>query len=128
MDTLDVALAILLALTLVIIPLGTSGVNLVKYARVVSARAEAYSRLQTISDVVSAFADNTFTKTATPPLIFDVEYTTTTATTSPRIKEYGDHIDYNSRTYNIAWWEIWVQNAIGQWQGIIIATPPNGQP
>jgi len=124
---MDMALAMLLTIALIIVPLGTAGVHLMRYTDIQSARLEAYSRLQTIADVVVAYGDNTFT-TQNATGTYAIEYTTTTATISPRIKLHADHIDYNGRTYDVAWWEIWIQDAYSRWLGTLVMSPPNGTP
>jgi hypothetical protein len=125
---MDMAIAILLVVFLIIVPLGTVGVHMMKYADRQSARLEAYSRLSVIADTIWAYSDYTQEPQNAPDTVYGIEYTSTTATISPRMKVYADHIDYNGRTYDVAWWEIWIQASNGQWVGNFFLAPPNGNP
>jgi len=123
----EIALSIIVIIALIIIPLGTMGVHLIRYAEVQAVRLEAYSRLQAVADVITAYADNTFTSLNPPDYIYAIEYTSTTATITPRIKLYADHITYNGIDYNISWWEVWEQSATPSiWVGLLFMTPANG--
>ena len=124
----DMLFVVILAVALIIIPIGTTGYHMLVYADRQSARIEAYTRLSTIADTILAYSDYTGSKQNEADKVYGIEYTSTTATISPRIKVYADHINVGGRTYDVSWWEIWIYDANRMWVGNFFLSPPNGKP
>jgi len=120
---MDVPMALVIAI-IVSLFLVWGLVHVASYINLQMDMATAMSRVITIADIMVARNNMpVVSPNLQPDAMYQIEYSTTTATISPRIIPRADKMVVGQNVYNVIWNEVWIQDNKGNWYGGLVLTP-----